>query len=165
MARGKQQDFKTEQAESDRSPAAAMARGMQAETDFERLLVRPIIKPSHIEDMLEHWDVSVKFDVKKIRSTDEFGESTFHWIEIYNVNGEAGWLYGKADYICFETKKYWIIVPLQALKDFVKANCIKEYREKEPYYLYKREGRKDKLMLIPTLDLAYLGTMRLKGLK
>lgn len=145
--------------ESERGRDAAFRRGLQSESRFKGMFGSGISKSSVMQDMHEHWDFALKFDVKKIRSTDEFGESNYQWVEIYNVNGDTGWLYGKADYIAFETLRYWIVVPLKALQDFVKENVIKEYADKKPYYLYKREGRKDKLVMVPTLDLCSIGFM------
>lgn len=111
------------------------------------------------QDIIEHWDVSfgkIKIDVKglkKINRNDISTNENFHWIEIKGITGHLGWLYGEADYFAFETNKYWIIVNKHELQDFIKNNTIKEYRNKELYYLYSREGRKDIMTLITSLDL------------
>jgi hypothetical protein len=145
--------------ESERGQDAAFRRGLESEERFRQIFSHGISKSTTMQDMHEHWDFAVKFDVKKIRSVDEFGESNYHWVEIYNVNGEAGWLYGKADYVAFETKKFWVVVPIKQLQEYVKENMIKEYADKKPYYLYRREGRRDKLVMVPTIDLCSIGFM------
>jgi hypothetical protein len=145
--------------ESTRGSEAAFRRGLESESRFREMFSHGISKSSVEEDMIEHWDFNLKFDVKKIRSTDEFGESNYHWVEIYNVNGDTGWLYGKADYVAFETLKHWVIVPIKKLKEYIDRHVVKEYADKKPYYLYRREGRKDKLVMVPTIDLCALGFM------
>lgn len=142
----------------------AMIRGLKAEKDFQKVLGNNAIKSSTFNDRTEHWDFEIKFDVKKIRSTDEFGESDYHWIEIMNVNGHKGWLYGKADYIAFETKNYWIIVETNALREFTERVLINSEITftKEPYRIYRRKDRLDKVVMVPTLDLCFLGIMTAK---
>lgn len=116
------------------------------------------------QDIIEHWDVSfgkIKIDVKGLKKINRYDISTnenFHWIEIKGITGHLGWLYGEADYFAFETNKYWIIVCKHELQNFIKINTIKEYRNKEPYYLYTREGRKDIMTLITSLDLCSISS-------
>lgn len=114
------------------------------------------------EDINEHWDVMVdgfKYDVKaikKINRADLEPNENYHYLEILNVNGKHGWVYGKADYIAFETKKYWVIVSLKELQNFIAKNVIKTYVSKADeslYRLYRRYGRKDCITMIKTLDL------------
>lgn len=142
---------------------AAVDRGMQAEESFRKLLGGLVTKSGKFTDRIEHYDFNVKFDVKKIRSVDEFGESNYHWIELVNVTGNAGWLYGSADYIAFETVRYWIIVDILSLRKLVDKKVLDVNTEispkKEPYRIYRRHGRFDKIVMVPTLDLAYLGFM------
>ena len=139
----------------------ALVRGLQAEASFKQLLGDGVIKSSPIADRLDHWDFGVKFDVKKIRSTDEFGESNYHWIELMNINGNVGWLYGSADYFAFETKNYWIIVESSKLRTFiVKMVTVGDISPtKVPYRIYRRKDRLDKVVMVPTLDLCFLGFM------
>ena len=143
--------------EAERGSEAAFRRGLESEQRFQEIFSHGLSRSNTMQDMHEHWDFSLKFDVKKIRSVDEHGESNYHWVEIYNVNGQTGWLYGKADYVAFETKKFWLVVPIKTLQEFIKENMIKEYADKKPYYMYRREGRKDKLVMVPTIDLCTIG--------
>jgi hypothetical protein len=136
----------------------ALIRGLQAEQSFQKLL-GDSTKSNGVSDRFDHWDFNVKFDVKKIRSVDEFGESNYHWVELMNVNGNQGWLYGKADYFAFETKNYWIIVDAETLRAFIErvvTNTEISF-EKIPYRIYRRQNNLDKVVMVPTVDLCYLG--------
>ena len=123
------------------------------------------------EDMFEHWDVSteIKFDVKglkKQRRTDESPDQSIHWVEIKNVNGKDGWLYGDADFISFELQEYWVIVSRSDLVEFIHNNTIKTYKSSPMLrHLYKRKNRKDILTLVSTYDLIYISSVYIKKLK
>lgn len=135
-------------------------RGLIAEEKFAKLLGDNLFSSTETENIMNHWDLGITFDVKGVRHTDEFGESDYHWVEIKGIDGRDGWLYGKADFIAFETKKYWIVVDREKLLEHTKRVAIKEWTtDKKPYYLYKREGREDLLMMIPTIELCYIGKM------
>jgi len=71
-------------------------------------------KSTKEEDIHEHWDVKldIKFDVKAIKKTNRYDNEpneNIHWVELKNVRGNKGWLYGDANYFAFETEDYWII--------------------------------------------------------
>lgn len=121
------------------------------------------------EDIHEHWDVnlSLRFDVKAIKKVNRFDDKpneNIHWVEIKNVNGDKGWLYGKAEYFAFETEDYWIIVEKDKLQEFVAEKCKDKERSTTPalYKIYKREGRKDMITLVKTLDLIYIAEKIIK---
>lgn len=139
----------------------AYDRGLAAEEAFRKLLGATAIRSGKYSDRLDHWDLSVKFDIKKIRSSDEFGESTYHWVELMNVNGNKGWLYGEADYFAFETSRHWVIVDANVLRDYIliEVTNTEIVSQKVPYRVYRRVGRFDKVVMIPTLDLCALGFM------
>ncbi len=132
------------------------------EQRFALLLDNPVFS-NREQDMHEHWDVmdemGVKYDVKgmkKYRRSDDNPTDRLHWIELRNVNGDDGWLYGGADVIAFETRRWWIVVERIILARFVKENVpnTKERVQRpEPYKLYSREGRNDLMTLLPTVDL------------
>lgn len=115
------------------------------------------------QDMFEHWDVSLslKIDVKAMKKTnrsDDKPNENIHYIELKNVNGNKGWLYGEANYFAFETEDYWIMVDKGKLQELIKNKCKdKQWCEKpELYKLYTRKGRHDVITLVKTLDLMYL---------
>ena len=73
-----------------------------------------ITEATEYEDIYGHWDLEVtdsdsfigKVDVKalkKRRRSDPSVDDSIHGVELQNVNGDAGWLFGLADNIAFET--------------------------------------------------------------
>jgi hypothetical protein len=119
-----------------------------------------IIESTPEQDMNERWDVQVnlKFDakgLKKIRRNDTKTDENFHYIELKNVNGKNGWLYGEATHFSFETDDYWIIIEKNKLQDFIKQKCKNKIKCTVPtlYQLYTRRNRKDVIVLVKTIDL------------
>ncbi len=123
-----------------------------------------------IEDHIDFWWDSPKkgkigIDVKGIKKgkrTDTNYDDSIHWLELKNVHGKPGWLYGKAEYIAFRTKSRIIFVKREKLLSFAK-NCIlgKEvvYDTPNDFYVpYKRKkwGRDDLSIKVPTSDLVSL---------
>lgn len=113
------------------------------------------------QDMFEHWDfeLSIPIDVKAMKKTsrsDSDPDDSIHWVEIINVDGNLGWLYGNAMYISFETELFWIFVHREALVEFIKEMCKDKIHTNsvlEFYKIYTREGRKDKITKVKTIDL------------
>jgi hypothetical protein len=136
-------------------------RGKTVEQQFASILSGAIFATRE-QDMHEHWDVmdvmALKYDVKgmkKYRRSDDKPTDRLHWIELRNVNGKNGWLYGDADVIAFETRKWWLLVEREDLVQFVEGILIGSdpCEKPEPYRLYQREGRQDLLTILPTVDL------------
>lgn len=119
------------------------------------------LKPTEEEDMRDHWDIgfSLKIDVKamkKINRSDSKPNENIHWVELKNVHGKDGWLYGEANYFAFELEDYFLIVPKIDLQKMVAEKCkAKEYATKKPefYKFYTRNGRKDLIIMVKTIDL------------
>jgi hypothetical protein len=122
------------------------------------------VAPSTTEqDINEHWDVKldVKFDVKavkKVNRSDGETDETIHWVELINVRGNRGWLYGEADYFAFELDDYWVIVNKQILQTFIAKKCAKKEKSDTPalYKIYNRKDRLDAITLVKTIDLMYI---------
>jgi len=122
------------------------------------------VAPSTTEqDINEHWDVKldIKFDVKavkKVNRSDGETDETIHWVELINVRGNRGWLYGEADYFAFELDDYWVIVNKQILQTFIAKKCAKKEKSDTPalYKIYNRSDRLDAITLVKTIDLMYL---------
>ena len=126
------------------------------------------------EDMKEHWDVmsdtGMKFDVKamkKWKRSDPEPTDRIHFVELRNVNGELGWLYGEADYIAFETRSHWIVVPRKKLMYFIEGVTENSEQTLKPavYKLYQRNGRKDLMTVIPTMDLLAISEVIINKIK
>jgi hypothetical protein len=147
--------------------------GQTAEQRFAELL-EGSRRATTQEDMHEHWDVmsetGMKFDVKamkKWKRSDPEPTDRIHYVELRNVRGELGWLYGQADYIAFETRAHWIVVPRKKLVYFVEGVTENNERSDKPavYKLYQREGRKDLMTVIPTMDLLAISEVIINKLK
>jgi hypothetical protein len=125
------------------------------------------------QDMEEHWDVESegkRYDVKamkKWRRSDAEPTDRIHYVELRNVRGELGWIYGEADYIAFETRSHWIVVPRKKLVFFIEGATEKNERSDKPavYKLYQREGRKDLMTVVPTMDLLAISEVIINKLK
>lgn len=121
------------------------------------------------EDMFEHWDIKLetKIDVKALRKTkrgDKTTDENIHWVELKNVNGNLGWLYGQAHCFAFELIDYWVIVDKIKLQEFIKDKCKDKIKTETPalYKLYTRRGRSDVITLVKTIDLLYIASKIIK---
>jgi hypothetical protein len=144
--------------------------GMQSEVTFQQLAesrgwtVTPATKH---QNMIEHFDyvlttaggarmtVEVKAQ-KKIRRSDKSFSDAFVWIEFFGITGHKGWLFGKADYIAFERKdEYWLIPRSRLVK---RVTMLVSYQlVHSPVYalykLYRRSGRQDAVTLVKSSDI------------
>ena len=139
-----------------------LAQGKAKEEEFKRFF-KKVFNASVQQDMKEHWDFGVKFDVKMMKSVrrHQQKDETIHWVELKNVNGEKGWLYGEADFFSFETTDYWIIVNKKTLQDFIHKKCTDGDILPAPalYRMYQRGGRQDLITLVKSIDLMYISTL------
>lgn len=142
--------------------------GKLTEESFAKLFDKTI-NATKDQDIHEHWDLKIetKIDVKGMKRQDRFDDNAseiFHWVELKNVLGKLSWLYGDADYFAFETENYWIIVEKKSLQNFIEEKCKgKEVgKKKDPYELYQRDGRKDVVVKVKTIDLMYIATKVIK---
>jgi hypothetical protein len=92
------------------------------------------------EDINEHWDVklSVKFDVKAVKKTNRSDIDTddnIHWVELINVRGAKGWLYGEANYFSFELNDYWVIVAKKHYRVLLLRNVRQKKKVKGQSYI------------------------------
>ncbi len=109
-----------------------------------------------IEKDDQHFKVEVKAE-KRIQRKDDDSQAHFTWVELRNVRGKVGWLFGKADLIAFEKEKTFFFVKRLDLLALVnqKVNLVAKVKSAKDalYKIYTREGRKDKLTLLPTSDI------------
>jgi hypothetical protein len=115
------------------------------------------------EDIYQHWDVKIdiKIDVKamkKINREDSEPNENIHYVEIKNVHGNKGWLYGDADYFAFEMRDYYVMVSKIKLQAMIADKCKEKIKCARPtlYQLYSREGRDDMITLVKTIDLIFI---------
>ena len=118
---------------------------------------------SQEQDIHEHWDVSLtmQIDVKAMKKKHRLDETTnenIHYVELKNVLGNPGWLYGEAHYFAFETEDYWLLVDKMRLQEFIKERCAaKEWSDIPDFYkLTQRKTRQDIITLVKTIDLMFI---------
>ena len=144
-------------------------QGTQAESGFREILVNQGFKVrdadgveqrNHVDLISTENNKNVRYDVKarkKLGRGDNQYQDELVWIEIQNVRGDLGWLFGAADFIVFERDKDFIVVDREKLADFVQRTCnlrkIARYSDEALYCRYQRQGRKDCLTLIRNEDL------------
>jgi len=139
-----------------------LARGREAEKLFAETIGLFTIPSTKDQDIHGHYDLisHIKWDVKSINRTDRIKpmDQNFHWVELINVQGKKGSLYGDADYFVFETDLFFILVDKIQLQEWIADKCkAKEYSKiPEVYKLYTRPGKQDVITIIPTIDLCYL---------
>ncbi|MBE0670879.1 MAG: hypothetical protein IH588_09850 [Anaerolineales bacterium] len=118
-----------------------------------------------IEKNNEQFNVEVKAE-KRIERKDNHSQTNFTWVELRNVRGKVGWLFGKADLIAFEKDKTFFFVKRLDLLALVnqKVNLVAKVKSAKDalYKIYTREGRKDKLTLLPTSDIEPIKFMEWK---
>ena len=144
--------------------------GENAEQLFIVLAVKSgwkISASSKDENIDEHWDFLIEKDKesfkvevkskKRINRSDKDEQIALIWVELRNVKGDTGWLFGKADLIAFEKEKSFIFVKRLDLIALVnkKVNLVAKVRDPKDalYKIYTRVGRKDKLTLLPSNDI------------
>ena len=142
------------------------------EQAFAQRHLSDILLANSEQDKYEHWDVegnlngrTLKFDIKgmkKMNRGDSQTQDECAWVEGTNVRGNPGWLKGSANYIIFERKESWWMVTRAELLSFVEEKLKKNSyaRGKKPYHIYQREGRKDKITLVPFKDIETLNDIK-----
>lgn len=140
-----------------------LKRGKKTEEEFAKLF-KNHTKSSESQDINEHWDLEIKHKIdvkglKKVKRSDASVNENFHWVEIKNVHGNNGWLYGDADFFAFELHNFWIIVSKEDLQDRIAKKTVKTYYDQPTVYgLYQRKGRKDVMTIVPSFDLCSIAT-------
>lgn len=125
---------------------------------------RPATKYEDTKEHIDFWVIKDEkefgVDVKGLRKnkrSDKEYDDTINWLEITNVNGNPGWIYGKAVYIAFMTKKNVLFVPrkklIKLVEEKTKDKQIVNVNPKEFYQPYQRKGRLDNIIKVPTTDL------------
>lgn len=156
----------------------SITEGDSSENNFEILLNKLELtfrKSTKNENIYKHFDYvvnskrnkdkSYKIDVKseKRKNRNNFIDSSIQWIEFMNVSGNKGWIFGESDYIAFENSNKFVIVErIVLLKYLIEEKGIIEDIYKKPiisnknrifYECYRREGRKDSIVMMPIQDI------------
>lgn len=95
--------------------------------------------------------------IKKANRSDKEYDDTINWLELLNVRGNPGWIYGKSTYIAFRTLTNILFVKTVKLQEYVnekvKGKQLVRENPKEFYVPYQRKGRQDMIIKVPTSDL------------
>lgn len=143
--------------------------GLAKEKEFGDLLIKQFggswVHADRHDDMYNHIDLIytkknqiTKFDIKsmkKVNRKDAEVNDQIHWIELQNVRGNPGWIYGKADYIAFELQNSWLIVKRTDIIDWIDKKVTDKTigKSKDFYKYYQRWGRQDIVVKVKTADL------------
>jgi hypothetical protein len=154
--------------------------GEKAEELFAELARRAgwqVSPSSKAENIDEHWDFLIskdrenfKIEVKSAKRVDRNDggiQFKYTWVEIHGVRPkDTGWLFGKADLIAFERESSFLFVKRLNLLAVVnkKVNLVAKVTNPQDavYKIYRREGRKDKLTLLPSSDIEEIKFMEWK---
>lgn len=131
-------------------------------------------------DMFDHIDFTytissgqqITVDFKAIKyitrlADDDADDDAYNILELTAVNGASGWVYGKADFICFETLDSWLWVPTAKLREFIEENVTDEEPEVSGRLIYtpenylrkfQRINRKDVIVMVKKEELIKLST-------
>lgn len=87
------------------------------------------------------------------------------WVEFKNVNGDAGWMYGKAEYIAFDMPEVggFVMVRTGELRNLCEAivEPIFVTKKEATRKFYQREGRQDVISRIELQDLQTLVSFKI----
>ena len=113
---------------------------------------------NHIDYYLYKNGKTISVDIKsgkKINRSNLYAQEEWVWIELKNVKGQRGWLYGDAIYIAFEIEEGFFIVKRKQLENLVEnliENTYVSKAEDAKYKKYTRVGREDILTLMTLKD-------------
>lgn len=143
--------------------------GKIKESEFSELLLSQVGGtvqiPSKYQGMYDHIDIiwtynnrTFTFDIKsakKNRRADNTPDYNINWVELKNVRGNPGWLFGKADYIAFEGEKDWIVCRRTDIIKLIDSKVTNKSIDKSRslYTYYQRNGRQDIVVKVLSSDL------------
>jgi len=151
--------------------------GSEAEQKFWTLcrskgfLIRP--SSSH-ENRIDHFDFLVAFSISqfvrvevksiKARRRGEMPDPSIVFLEIQNIDGGKGWIYGQCDYVALEQPKGFILYRNQDLVQYAER-----FSKSFPFVsqsgleftLYGRRNRNDIVMIVPFAHLNFHLTHKL----
>ncbi len=145
--------------------------GQAGESQFEDLALKKGYKVTtatreqqfqHIDFILEKdnktWFIDVKAKKKLSRKSEKYNYDWL-WMEIHNVKGEPGWIYGFG-FVAFEMEDHFLVAAkkdlaalVEKLVDFEKTV---DKADKARYSVYRRFKRKDKITLIESKHLTFI---------
>jgi len=151
----------------------SIEEGNQAENTFECSIQKLgfiVEKSSKQQDIYDHIDYYItspdgnvlSVDVKaRKRSARNSNFTDDIWVELKNVRGNTGWLYGKQDLIAFDTSEHFIMVARADLSGYIEQvidfNQPLVNSPRDAFHrLYQRSGRQDQITIIKKQELQNL---------
>lgn len=120
----------------------------------------------HLNWRLPKGRKEITFDVKTVKKVGEKPREDMQYLELVNVEGNHGWLYGESYCIVLEQSDSWIIVLNKTARQLAEKHTkgktpsvVNQYKLYEPY---TRSGRKDVTVLVKTSDLKSVLVMKKK---
>jgi hypothetical protein len=136
----------------------ANLQGESAESLFADLAKKhgfKVTPANSYQERIEHWDFlltkekNLRVEVKSLKTFAVLhnGRMTRNYllVEFAGVSGQRGWVYGKADFIAYELKDYFLLVSREYLLAVACKKCSAEWVDKREEMLYRNYGRKDRL--------------------
>lgn len=143
--------------------------GEAAENSFSRLLSKKgTVRPASTSQQIRHIDFilttskgeKLRYEVKarkRVSRSEDNPTDELVWLEFLNVRGDAGWLYGNANFIAFEREKDFVIVDRIKLKTMAETKCDLALKVNSPsnalYKGYTRFGRSDLISIVKMPDI------------
>lgn len=149
-----------------------MKSGYEAEARFIQAARQhgySVIKANRNQDMFQHIDffiskggknyaVDVKAE-KKFNRRNKNTDNSEVWIELRNVRGNRGWLFGDADFIAFEHAGHFLLSDrkklIEIVNQLVDFKKTTDHSHSALYKIYSRAGRSDRITRIKTSDIEY----------
>lgn len=141
----------------------AMRQGRFIEKRYMR--ARPkAVKATKEQDLFDHidfFDEEGSVDVKGNNLPEEI------WLEFKNVQGKAGWMYGKADWISFdlpEMNGFVTVLRENLLEYALRVTDMSELVQKRQAYkkLYRRKDREDLITIVTINDLVEVDSFHVR---
>lgn len=115
----------------------------------------------HIDYYLEGKDKTVSVDIKARKRTsrrDKKFNDEWIWLELKNVQGRNGWVYGEADFIVFEREGDFVLAPRKSLIKLINEQVrfdlgFVEKAFQAKYRIYQRKGRRDQITQVKMEDI------------
>lgn len=124
-------------------------------------------KSTELVDIKEHIDYYITRKNNTKTSVDVKGGNhpKVIWVEFNNVNGEKGWLYGKAELIAFDMPELsgFVIVETKELQEVCDIIVEKVFvtKQEATRKLYQRNGRRDVISRLELTDIMKLKSYKL----
>jgi len=136
--------------------------GANAEQRFKELVEQSGLEcsaSSQKENMIDKIDFFINgkgVDVKGNKHLNSI------WLEIRNVKGNNGWLYGKSDYIAIEVVELnaFCIFETKLLAEFTNQFTSVTQSKEDYYKLYTRANRSDVIIKVKYDDIKHLEKFR-----